>query len=180
MPPTESLQGFAPRLALYQIDERTRVVMQRIWPTVAPCLGRAIDDILAIVLTLPHLANTVGAHRDLVKTLEMSHFEALLGGSLDDRYIECCRATVQQETAIGFDARMRSTMGNCVLRAGIDALTRKYWFWPPRLAESPVRWGAALPLQGVFEIDRFRCRQRHEPASRMGRDRNARTPQGDR
>jgi methyl-accepting chemotaxis protein len=136
MPATELLQGFEPRLALYQLDERTRLVMRRIWPTVAPHLGQAIDDVLVIVLSLPHLAQNIGEHRDLLKTLEMSHFEALLGGPLDIHYAERCRATVQQETALGFDARMRSTMGNCVLRAGTAALTRKYWYSPARLVEA--------------------------------------------
>ncbi len=135
MAESELLQGFAPRLALYEINDQTRVEMQRIWPVIAPCLDGAIKDVLRIVLTLPHLAENIGKHHELLRFLEMSHFEALLVGTLDNSYIERCRATVEQETALGFDARIRSTMGNCVLRASVDALARKYWYSPARLAE---------------------------------------------
>jgi methyl-accepting chemotaxis protein len=136
MATSELVQGFESRLALYRLDEYARITMRKIWPTIAPRLEGAIDEILGAVLTLPHLAQAVAKHRNLIKALEMSHFEALLHGTLDNNYVERCHATVQQETSLGFDARMRSTMGNCVLRAGIAALARKYRFSPARLAEA--------------------------------------------
>ena len=50
-------------------------------------------------------------------------------------YFESCQETVEQEAALGFDARLRSTAGNYVLRAAIDALARKHRFAPGKLAE---------------------------------------------
>ena len=50
------------------------------------------------------------------------------GGKLDQRYAESCRQTVEQEAALGLDARMRSTAGSYVLKAAFDALARKHRF----------------------------------------------------
>jgi methyl-accepting chemotaxis protein len=77
---------------------------------------------------LPHIAAIVARHKDLIKQLELSHFEALLGGRLDADYVESCRRTVDQEAAIGLDSRMRSTAGNYVYRAALAVLARKHWF----------------------------------------------------
>lgn len=82
------------------------------------------------------MAAVVVQNRDLIKKLEVSHLRALLSGELDDRYFESCQKTVEQEAALGFDARLRNTAGNFVLRAAMDALARKHRFSPRKLAES--------------------------------------------
>jgi len=86
--------------------------------------------------SMPKIGSIVVQHRDLIKQLELSHLEALLNGELDDAYFASCQKTVGQEAALGFDARLRSTAGNYVLRAALDALARKYWYLPAKLAES--------------------------------------------
>jgi methyl-accepting chemotaxis protein len=70
----------------------------------------------------------------MVKELEVAHFQALLQGRLDQRYAESCRQTVEQEAALGLDARMRSTAGSYVLKAAFDALARKHRFSAARFA----------------------------------------------
>ena len=62
----------------------------------------------------------VAQNQDLVKQLEAAHFEVLFAGKLDDDYAESCRRTVEQEAALGFDARIRSTAGSYVLKAALD------------------------------------------------------------
>jgi Protoglobin len=76
----------------------------------------------------------VAGNRDMVKELEVAHFQALLQGKLDQRYAESCRQTVEQEAALGLDARMRSTAGSYVLKAAFDALARKHRFSAARFA----------------------------------------------
>jgi methyl-accepting chemotaxis protein len=74
-------------------------------------------------------------HRTAFKRLEVAHFRALLGGKLDQTYADCCRRTVEEEKAIGCDARIRSTVGSYVLQTAIDVLGRKHRFSGITLAE---------------------------------------------
>jgi methyl-accepting chemotaxis protein len=131
-------KGFEARLGQLGLDERARGLMKEIWPIIAPSLNGAIEDVLAATSKLPHIAEIVADKRDLIKQLEVSHFEALLGGGLDDRYVESCRRTVEQEAAIGLDGRMRSTAGNHVYRAALKTLGRKNWFSSQKLVDRAV------------------------------------------
>ncbi|HML07729.1 MAG TPA: methyl-accepting chemotaxis protein [Xanthobacteraceae bacterium] len=135
MAPTELIPAFDDRLALYGINDQVRSVVAEIWPMIAPKLERAIDDIIAAVSRLPNIGRVVGLNHDTIKELELAHFRALLGGKLDQHYAESCRRTVEQEAAMGFDARVRSTAGSFVLRTALDALARKHRFSSAKLAD---------------------------------------------
>src|SRR5262245_480769 len=135
MPPTEIVQGFHARLALHGLDERACNILSETWPAIAPCLPDAIDQILTATEHLPAIAAIVAVHRTLIKNLEISHFQALLGGRIDSSYAELCRETVRKEAAIGLDARMRSTAAGFVFRAAITALALKHRFSSGRLAK---------------------------------------------
>jgi len=128
-------KGFEARLGQFGLDERAQGLMKEVWPMIAPSLSGAIEDVLAAAGKLPHIAEIVADKRDLIKQLEASHFEALLGGGLDDRYVESCRRTVEQEAAIGLDGRMRSMAGSHVYRAALKALRRKHWFSSQKLVD---------------------------------------------
>jgi methyl-accepting chemotaxis protein len=132
---TESVPEFEARRAFYKIDDRVRSMLAVTWPIIAPNIGRAIDEVVEGILKLPHIGTVVALHRDSITGLEVAHFQALLGGNLDHRYAESCRQTVEQEAAIGLDARIRSSAGNFVLKAALDALARKHRFSAAKLAE---------------------------------------------
>jgi methyl-accepting chemotaxis protein len=148
MAPTELVQAFEARLALYSIDGRARLLIKQAWPLIAPNLDRAIDEILAATQALPLIGKVVVQNRDLLRKLEVAHFQALLGGDLDERYAESCRETVRQEAALGLDARIRSTAGNYVLRASLDALARKHWLLSLKAIES----GKAISQVISFDV----------------------------
>jgi methyl-accepting chemotaxis protein len=131
----ELLPGFEARLVLFALDEQTRSVLRKMWPKIAPHLEQAIDEFVAATKNLPGIGKNIAQHKDLIKKLELSHFEALLDGRLDYHYVESCRKTVQQEAEMGLDGRMRSTAGNFVLGAAHDILARKYWFSPAKFVE---------------------------------------------
>jgi methyl-accepting chemotaxis protein len=141
MTTTDVIPGFEARLALFKIDDTARAVIATAWPVVAPHLDRAIDELVDAIAELPPIgsivnaAKTVREHRSEIKDLELAHFKALLSGNIDRHYAESCRRTVQQETALGLDARMRNTAGTFVLRAALKALARKRPFSSAKVAE---------------------------------------------
>jgi methyl-accepting chemotaxis protein len=135
MAPTDSVPEFEARRSFYKIDERVCSVLALTWPTIAPTISVAIDDVVEGIISLPNIGKVAAPHRDSIIKLELAHFQALLGGSLDQRYAESCRRTVKQEAAIGLDARIRSSAGNSVLRRALDALARTHRFAPAKLAE---------------------------------------------
>ena len=132
---SELIQGVESRYELYKLDARARSAIKGIWPTIAPHLEKAVDAILDATAKLPLRSSVVVEHRDLIKKLEMSHLEALLSGGLDTHYFESCRKTMEQEAALGFDARLRSTAGNYVLRAALGALARTHKFSRAKLVK---------------------------------------------
>jgi len=131
----DSVPAFQARLALYRIDDHTRSLLAGTWPAIEPHVARVIDEVVDAIIQLPAIASTVARSRDLVKKLEVAHFQALLGGKLDERYAEVCRDTVQQEAAIGLDARIRSSAGSFMVRAALDILARKHRFSSAKLVE---------------------------------------------
>jgi len=131
---TEPVPAFAARLTLYRLDDRSRAILAETWPIIAPELEPTIEDVLLAIAGLPTIGMVVAQNRELIRKLEVAHFQALLGGKLDRQYAESCRQTVQQEAALGLDARARSTSGCFVLKAAIDALTRKHRFSSTRFA----------------------------------------------
>jgi methyl-accepting chemotaxis protein len=135
MTETGFVQGLEARIANVGIDERARGLMQQCWPVLAPCLESAIDEVIAALRFLPHIAPIVARNIDVFKKLEVAHFTALLGGGLGPAYIESCRRTVEQEAAMGLDSRMRCNAGNYVFRAALRALARKHRLAPGKLVE---------------------------------------------
>jgi methyl-accepting chemotaxis protein len=148
MTATDALPAFDARRALYRLDERARAVLAETWPVIAPHLEEAIDRMLRAATQLPNISKAVIENRDLIKRLEVAHFQALLGGKIDQNYAEACRQTVRQEAAIGLDARVRSTSGSFVLRMAFDVLARKHRFSAARLAER----GTAISQAIGFDI----------------------------
>jgi hypothetical protein len=108
MVPTELLDAYEARLALYSIDDRVRRILVETWPLIAPNLDGAVDEILVVSRVLPSVGDIVAQNSAMLKKLELAHFQALLGGKLDRHYAEICRNTVAQEAALGLDARRRS------------------------------------------------------------------------
>jgi methyl-accepting chemotaxis protein len=128
MKESDSLPGLDARIEHFGLNEGVRNLLKATWPVIAPSLDQAVDEVLTAARKLPHIAAVIASKRELIKELEASHFEALLSGGLDGRYVESCRRTVEQEAAMGLDGRMRSTAGNHVYRAALRALGRRYWF----------------------------------------------------
>jgi methyl-accepting chemotaxis protein len=159
MSPTEIIQAYKDRLALYGIDDHARRAVTESWPLIAPGLEAAIEEIIAATRALPNIGKTVAANRDLVRELELSHFRALLAGKLDHDYVESCRRTVEREAALGFDGRFRSTAGSYVLKAALKALSRKHRYSSAKVAER------GIAISQVISFDIANAMTLHRQAS---------------
>jgi methyl-accepting chemotaxis protein len=135
MAQTDLVHAFEARQKMYSLDGRARSILAEAWPVIEPTLDQAIVEIITAIRVLPRVGEIVARNAELYRKLETAHFRALLGGKLDGAYAESCRHTVQQEAAIGLDARVRSTAGSYVLKAALDALARTYWFSAAKVAE---------------------------------------------
>ncbi len=135
MEPLEPIPVYEARLAMHRIDDRTRSILAETWPVLAPHLERTIDAVVIAVTGLPVIGQVVAQNKETVKRLEVSHFQALLGGKLDRSYAESCRQTVEKEAELGLDARIRSTSGSYVAQMSLEVLARKHRFSPAKIAE---------------------------------------------
>jgi methyl-accepting chemotaxis protein len=142
MTPNDIIPGFDARLALYTIDDDARATLAEFWPVLAPHLDRAIDEFIDAISELPRIgsvvtaAQTVSEHRDAIKNVEAAHFRTLLAGKFDEQYAESCKRTVQQETAMGLDARVRCSAGSFVQRHVLEILARKRLFTSAKLVKT--------------------------------------------
>jgi methyl-accepting chemotaxis protein len=146
--PTDLVQAFEARLALYSLDDRSRRMLAEAWPVLAPHLEKAIDDVIVAVRVLPRISETVAQNVEFFKKLQLAHFRALLGGKLDRDYAESCRHTVHQEAAMGMDGRIHSTAGSYILKSALEALARKYRF----SAATVVAYGTVISKVIAFDV----------------------------
>src|ERR1700722_487472 len=146
--PTNLVQAFEARLALYSLDDRARRMLAEAWPLLAPHLEKAIDEVIVAVRVLPRISEMVAQNVEFFKRLQLAHFRALLGGKLDRDYAESCRHTVHQEAAMGMDGRIRSTAGSYVLKAALEALGRKYRFSSSKV----VAYGIVISKVISFDV----------------------------
>ena len=136
-PSSDPIAGVEYRYRLYELDAQARAAIKHIWPVIAPDIERAVDSILAVTRTLPHLRESIG-------TARRRDQKARNGASGS----ACCTAmstsTISNPAAgpsntrrrFGIDARFRSTAGNYLLRGAMDALSRKYWYSRKKLVET--------------------------------------------
>ncbi|HTS40574.1 MAG TPA: methyl-accepting chemotaxis protein [Xanthobacteraceae bacterium] len=125
----------AARLANYELDDQARLLLQDMRPLIEPVLGEAIDDVIAGAARLTQVAAIYREHGADIRKIELAQFRTLLNAEFDTRYLESCRYTVEQETALGFEGRARLNCGAAVLRHSIDAFARKYRFSPAVIAK---------------------------------------------
>ena len=91
---------FAPRVALYRIDDNARQRLQRLWPLIEPHLPAAIDDFLDESLKIAHVAAIYRTHHDATRETVLAHYRALLRGTFDQAYADACAETVRQHDAV--------------------------------------------------------------------------------
>ena len=106
----------AARLANYTLDDRARILLREIAPLVEVQLDAAMDQVIAGAARLPKVAAIYAKHAADISRIEMAQFRAMLQAEFGAHYLECCRKTVEQETALGFEGRARINAGAAVLR----------------------------------------------------------------
>ncbi len=125
----------AARLANYTLDDRARIMLREIAPLVDAQVGTALDQVIAGAANLPKVAAIYAKHATEIKRIETTQFRAMLQAEFGTHYLECCRKTVEEETALGFEGRARINAGAAVFRVAVAALAQKHRFSPAALAE---------------------------------------------
>ena len=130
----EMIPGYRGRRAIYRLDDRAMTIMKETWPLISPHLERVIDAFLTEARGVSIMADAIASNISSIKSLEINHFTSLLSGELDAGYGDLCRKTVNEEAAMGLDARIRSSAGNYVLTAAIKEIAIKYRRFPMDIA----------------------------------------------
>ncbi|MGH6742402.1 MAG: hypothetical protein ACREDY_25805, partial [Bradyrhizobium sp.] len=112
----------AARLANYRIDDRARGVLRELGPLLDGHIGGAVDEVIAGAARLVQVADTYEKHGRDFRRVEIDQARELLKAEFGSRYLDCCRATIEQETKFGFEVRARMNAAAAVLRTAIAVL----------------------------------------------------------
>ena len=118
----------AQRLVNYGLDEQSRTILRNTAPSIEPLIGPALDRVIAGAAKLPHVADLWQRHGSDMRRIEIAQFQTLLKAEFDVRYIECCRSTIVQQTALGFESRARINCGVAIIKEAATIIARKYRF----------------------------------------------------
>ena len=135
MPLPKVAPELAARLANYNIDDRARTVLQELAPVLEPHLGAAVDEVIAGAAKLTQVAETYRKHSGEFRRIEIGQFQEMLRADFGPHYLNCCRNTIEKETALGFEGRARMNSAAAVLRKAIAVLRQKHRFTPATLAD---------------------------------------------
>ncbi len=111
------------------------MVLRELAPLLERELEMAIEQVIGSAARLRAVAEIYKKHGADFRRIEGSQFRALLTGDFDARYVECCRRTIEQESALGFENRARLNCAGAVYRHAVTAMARKYRFAPAKLAD---------------------------------------------
>jgi methyl-accepting chemotaxis protein len=117
----------AQRLTNFGLDEHARVLLRRLASLIEPIVGPAIDQAIAGAMKIPGIGELWRRHGAEMRRIEVEQFTALLNAKFDDGYLEQCRATVDQETALGFESRARITCGAALARLASRVIAKQSW-----------------------------------------------------
>jgi methyl-accepting chemotaxis protein len=123
------------RLANYMIDDRARMVLRELEPVLEPHIGTAVDQVIAGAARLVQVADTYKQHGPEFRRIEITQVRELLKAEFGERYLQCCRSTIDQEASLGFEGRARMNCAAAVLRTAIDILRHRHRFSPGMLAD---------------------------------------------
>jgi hypothetical protein len=120
----------AARLANYQIDDRARLVLRELAPLLDRHIGTAVDEVVAGAARLVQVAETYKKYGAEFRRIETAQVRELLKADFGAAYLDCCRATIERETTLGFEGRARMNAAAAVLRTSLSVL-RKHYRWSP-------------------------------------------------
>jgi hypothetical protein len=145
MPSLPPVAGeLAHRLANYGIDEEARLRLRRMLALIEPVIAPAMDHTIACGMRLPHVAALWSAHGEDIKRIEAEQLRSLFGANFDDGYLDRCRRTVREETALGFESRARMQCASSLLHAANPVIARRHRFSAPTAVKKCALLSRAL------------------------------------
>jgi methyl-accepting chemotaxis protein len=114
------------RLLNYGLNERARALLQAAAPLLGPLIGPAIDEVIAGAVKLPHVADLWRRHGAEMRRIETAQLKALLSAEFDEHYLETCRRTIEQESALGFEIRARINCTGLLIQTASQVIARRH------------------------------------------------------
>jgi len=115
------------RLTNYGLDHHARMLLRQIAPLIEPLIGPAIEQVIDGASKLPHVGELWRRHGSEMRRIETEQFKALLRAEFDEAYLERCRTTVNEETALGFESRARVNCGVTLIRKASAIISKRFW-----------------------------------------------------
>jgi methyl-accepting chemotaxis protein len=110
------------------IDDRARQVLRELAPLLEPCLGQAVDEVIAGASRLKQVAEVYKRHSGEFRRIEIAQYRELLKAEFGTHYLDVCRNTIDEEAALGFEGRARMNSAAAVVRTAAHLLQRKHRF----------------------------------------------------
>jgi methyl-accepting chemotaxis protein len=140
--------NFAERRRLYKLGESEAAALGRLWPVIEPAIERGLHAFVEAERLMPTVAKSFEAHGFFIHKTEKAHFALLLSGCFDDTYAQSCQDICRVEHEIGLSARTRMIGGALIMEAVLEALAKRFRWWPERIAES----GALVSRAVAFDL----------------------------
>src|SRR4051812_17709294 len=103
------------------------MLLRQLGPLVEPLIGPAMDRVISGTSKLPHVADLWRRHGTELRRIETEQFKTLLQAEFDEAYLQRCRATAMEETALGFESRARVNCGVMLIRMASQAIAKRFW-----------------------------------------------------
>ncbi|MBN8963786.1 MAG: hypothetical protein J0H89_00040, partial [Rhizobiales bacterium] len=97
-------------------------------PLLEPCLGQAVDEVIAGASRLKQVAEVYKRHSGEFRRIEIEQYRELLKAEFGTHYLDVCRNTIDEEAALGFEGRARMNSAAAVVRTAAHLLQRKHRF----------------------------------------------------
>lgn len=143
----------ASRLSIFGITDQTRELLAECWPVVQLAIRPGVDDYLERCRALPWVSEKLQPHRESLHSFYQTHFELVLHGWFDDRYLESLEAKQRlDETMNLHDARPHAVFGHFVLRRATASLGQRYRFSGPKVAAAAQALSQTLALDNATTL----------------------------
>jgi methyl-accepting chemotaxis protein len=141
------------RLAIFGITDQTRALLSECWATVEPSIRPGVDDYLERCRALPWVSEKLQPHRERLHSFYQTHFNLVLHGWFDERYLASLDAKRELDEAMKLqDARPHAVFGHFVFRRAATSIGQRYRFSASKAVSMINALSQALALDNATTL----------------------------